>query len=147
MMAVTREVVPSSSKRFQLFPICLLVLGVELCLPPPRRKFQGGFQSNSFNGITSVFASMVPTKVARRSYAEALVGSGQTLAIATLFRGNLDFSVGRELRGRSVSSKEVPEVIISRNPIIEAGSVSTTDPKGVSGINLDFCSLRNMLVR
>lgn len=145
MMAVTREVVPSSSKRFQLFPICLLVLGVELCLPP--RKFQGGFQSNSFNGITSVFASMVPTKVARRSYAEALVGSGQTLAIATLFRGNLDFSVGRELRGRSVSSKGVPEVIISRNPIIEAGSVSTTDPKGVSGINLDFCSLRNMLVR
>lgn len=39
-----------------------------------------------------MFGSKVPTTVARRLYVEALIGSGQTFAIATSLRGNFGFS-------------------------------------------------------
>lgn len=82
--------------------------------------------------------------VGKRSYAEALVGLGQTPAIATSLRANVGIFDVIEL-GRAVSSRGVPGVILGYFRI-QAGIASSKDPRGDLGVNLDFGTLRNMLV-
>lgn len=60
--------------------------------------------------------------------------------------GKIDSSIGTEPRGQGVSDKGAPGAI-SGNPSFLANPVSPNVPLGDLEANLDFCSLRSMLVQ
>lgn len=98
------------------------------------------------DGSTLALARKAPAEAAgKRPYAEALVGSGQTMTIATMPKGNVGITDVRKLRGQGVSSMGEPGVI-SGYPRFQAGTISLKDPRADLGANLDFHRLRNMLV-